>query len=115
MVMAQVIPYNNVGLICYGSDDVAPATFRLRKIRSPFADPKYSADRGPLPDAVIIIIINLQDEILANAAVSDDTHVAEFEAVVLSALHAATRLSIIFQAGGLGQTSRCRRQGPSFE
>ena len=31
------------------SNDVAPATFRLRKIRSPFADPQYSADHGPLP------------------------------------------------------------------
>jgi len=28
---------------------VAPATFRLRKIRSPSADPKYTADQGPLP------------------------------------------------------------------
>ena len=42
----------NVGLICYGSDDVAPATFPLREIRNPFADPQYSADHGfhgPLP------------------------------------------------------------------
>jgi len=28
--------------------DVAPATFRLRKIRNPFADPQYSVDHGPL-------------------------------------------------------------------
>ena len=27
----------------------SPATFRLRKIRTPFADPKYSADHVPLP------------------------------------------------------------------
>jgi len=32
-----------------GSDDVPPATFHLPKIRTPFADPKYSADHGPLP------------------------------------------------------------------
>jgi len=39
--------YNNVGLKV--PHDTAPATFRLRKIRSPFVDPKYSADHGPLP------------------------------------------------------------------
>jgi len=38
-----------VGLTCQGSDDVAPATFRLRKIRSPSADPKYAVDHGSLP------------------------------------------------------------------
>jgi len=26
-----------------------PTMYRLRKIRSPSADPKYSADHGPLP------------------------------------------------------------------
>jgi len=29
-----------------GSDDVAPSTFRLRKIRNPFAELQYSADHG---------------------------------------------------------------------
>jgi len=28
------------------SNDVAPATFRLRKIRIAFSEPKYSADHG---------------------------------------------------------------------
>ena len=28
---------------------IVPATFRLRKIRCPSADPKYYADHGPLP------------------------------------------------------------------
>ena len=28
---------------------MAPATSRLRKIRSPLSDPQYSADQGPLP------------------------------------------------------------------
>jgi len=32
-----------------GLNNTAPATFRLRKIRSPSADPKYSADHVPLP------------------------------------------------------------------
>ena len=41
--------YNNLRLICYGSDDVSPATFRVRKIRNPSANSKYSADHGPLP------------------------------------------------------------------
>jgi len=44
-----MILYNNVGLISQGSDDVVPATLRLRMIRNPFADPQYSADHGPLP------------------------------------------------------------------
>jgi len=40
--------YNTIGLICEGSDDVAPTTFHLRKIRSSSADP-YSAHHSPLP------------------------------------------------------------------
>ena len=28
------------------SDDVAPATFRLRKVRNPFAEPQYSANHS---------------------------------------------------------------------
>jgi len=28
---------------------IAAATFRLRKIRNPFADPHYAAYQGPLP------------------------------------------------------------------
>jgi len=30
-------------------DATAPRTFRLQKIRSPYTDPKYSVDHGPLP------------------------------------------------------------------
>jgi len=28
-----------------------PTMYRLQKTRSPFADPKYSADHGPLPQS----------------------------------------------------------------
>jgi len=48
---------NNIGLICSGSDDVVPATFCLRKIRSPSADPTYLADHGlllPISDGHVI-------------------------------------------------------------
>jgi len=39
--------------------DYRPATFRLRKIGSPSADQKYSADHGPQEDPSAILITSL--------------------------------------------------------